>query len=76
MYSGSTQIWTGVAGFKVQSANRYTIEPRLLIYNYLIAFSLHAINFEEKENSGSTQIWTGVAGFKVQSANRYTIEPR
>ena len=25
---GSTEIWTRIAGFKVQSANRYTIEPR------------------------------------------------
>jgi len=24
---GSTEIWTRIAGFKVQSANRYTIEP-------------------------------------------------
>ena len=29
---GSTEIWTRIAGFKVQSANRYTIEPRYLIY--------------------------------------------
>ena len=25
--SGSTEIWTRIAGFKVQSANHYTIEP-------------------------------------------------
>ena len=24
---GSTEIWTRIAGFKVQSANHYTIEP-------------------------------------------------
>ena len=27
---GSTEIWTRIAGFKVQSANHYTIEPRKL----------------------------------------------
>lgn len=26
--AGSTEIWNGIAGFKVQSANHYTIEPR------------------------------------------------
>ena len=26
--SGSTEIWTRIAGFSVQSANRYTMEPR------------------------------------------------
>ena len=25
--SGSTEIWTRIAGFRVQSANHYTIEP-------------------------------------------------
>ena len=24
---GSTEIWTRIAGFKVQSANHYTMEP-------------------------------------------------
>ena len=24
---GSTEIWTRIAGFRVQSANHYTIEP-------------------------------------------------
>ena len=27
---GSTEIWTRIAGFKVQSANHYTIEPQVL----------------------------------------------
>ena len=27
--SGSTEIWTRIAGFKVQSANHYTMEPRV-----------------------------------------------
>ena len=27
--TGSTEIWTRIAGFKVQSANHYTIEPHL-----------------------------------------------
>jgi hypothetical protein len=40
--TGSTQIWTGVAGFKVQSANRYTIEPHectaLLYLKFLYFF--------------------------------------
>ena len=27
--TGSTEIWTRIAGFKVQSANHYTIEPYL-----------------------------------------------
>ena len=26
---GSTEIWTRIAGFKVQSANHYTMEPLL-----------------------------------------------
>ena len=26
-YQGPTEIWTRIAGFKVQSANHYTIEP-------------------------------------------------
>ncbi len=25
--AGSTEIWTRIAGFRVQSANRYTMEP-------------------------------------------------
>ena len=29
---GSTEIWTRIAGFKVQSANHYTIEPRLVCW--------------------------------------------
>ena len=37
---GSTEIWTRIAGFKVQSANHYTIEPcsatRLITDSYLI----------------------------------------
>ena len=28
---GSTEIWTRIAGFKVQSANHYTIEPSLAL---------------------------------------------
>ena len=32
---GPTQIWTGVAGFKVQSANRYTIEPLVASFGQL-----------------------------------------
>ena len=27
--SGSTEIWTRIAGFKVQSANHYTMEPKV-----------------------------------------------
>ena len=27
--SGSTEIWTRIAGFRVLSANHYTIEPRV-----------------------------------------------
>ena len=27
--AGSTEIWTRIAGFRVQSANHYTIEPWL-----------------------------------------------
>ena len=30
--TGSTEIWTRIAGFKVQSANHYTIEPYLLFH--------------------------------------------
>ena len=29
-YSGSTEIWTRIAGFRVLSANHYTIEPLML----------------------------------------------
>ena len=29
---GSTEIWTRITGFKVQSANHYTIEPPTLLY--------------------------------------------
>ena len=32
---GSTEIWTRIAGFKVQSANHYTIEPRVIAANLL-----------------------------------------
>ena len=28
---GSTEIWTRIAGFKVQSANHYTIEPTMAV---------------------------------------------
>ena len=28
-YSGSTEIWTRIAGFRVLSANHYTIEPQM-----------------------------------------------
>ena len=30
MYSGSTEIWTRIAGFRVQSANHYTMEPYII----------------------------------------------
>ena len=29
MYLGSTETWTRIAGFRVQSANHYTMEPQL-----------------------------------------------
>ena len=32
---GSTEIWTRIAGFKVQSANHYTIEPCLDSYSLI-----------------------------------------
>ena len=33
---GSTEIWTRIAGFKVQSANRYTIEPIRFNTSYIL----------------------------------------
>ena len=33
---GSTEIWTRIAGFKVQSANHYTIEPRLVYWIHFL----------------------------------------
>ena len=45
---GSTEIWTRIAGFRVQSANHYTIEPpshlaypiiKLYIENVLIYYT-------------------------------------
>ena len=35
--AGSTEIWTPIAGFRVHSANRYTIEPCLMSnFEYLL----------------------------------------
>ena len=33
---GSTEIWTRIAGFKVQSANHYTIEPQLVCWIHFL----------------------------------------
>lgn len=38
--TGSTEIWTRIAGFKVQSANRYTIEPTALVMPFQIYLNL------------------------------------
>ena len=40
---GSTEIWTRIAGFKVRSANHYTIEP------FFSLSSLLQYNFSRKE---------------------------
>ena len=36
--TGSTEIWTRIAGFRVLSANHYTIEPSLLALGHWILF--------------------------------------
>ena len=45
---GSTEIWTRIAGFKVQSANHYTIEPHALDQNvnYLNVLATAPLSFE------------------------------
>ena len=39
--TGSTEIWTRIAGFKVQSANHYTIEPYLLLQGTKLKSTKH-----------------------------------
>ena len=85
-YSGSTEIWTRIAGFRVLSANHYTIEP-LMTYDKKKCLLDHRLDIDLahpgsipsndtlKKNSGSTEIWTRIAGFRVLSANHYTMEP-
>ncbi len=83
IYSGSTQIWTGVAGFKVQSANRYTIEPRLFAFYFVkrwfltssfeMTKSLMNYAMKKKRKFAPTRTRTEVAGVKVRRDCRYTI---
>lgn len=49
---GSTEIWTRIAGFKVQSANHYTIEPWLVSQIFKVgkdhkclSHSMYSVNF-------------------------------
>ena len=47
---GPTEIWTRIAGFRVQSANRYTIRP-WIYYSLLHSSTLFFMNFQTlKEN--------------------------
>ena len=50
MQQGSTEIWTRIAGFKVQSANHYTMEPPL---RYLVKFlkQIWQLRFVKNKNS-------------------------
>ena len=50
---GSTEIWTRIAGFRVQSANHYTIEPRETLFKFLISddHPLQGIFFENPKPS-------------------------
>ena len=54
---GSTEVWTRITGFKVQSANHYTMEPPTLLYVkrgliVSICQSWRAVNC-----SNDTEIW-------------------
>ena len=87
---GPTGIWTRIAGFRVQSANHYTIRPTqtYLPPNTTKLKSKHQLRditqpqryFEisalrRTQKRAPTGIWTRIAGFKVQSANHYTMGP-
>ena len=51
--SGSTEIWTRIAGFRVQSANHYTIEPvdktgtHIIIHNTNCPFVVGLFSFKD-----------------------------
>lgn len=49
--SGSTQIWTGIVGFKVQSDNRYTIEPHCCFPFIFILLLLFIFKNKDHEES-------------------------
>ena len=52
-YSGSTEIWTRIAGFRVLSANHYTIGPQCrgtLIYGDLLLTSALHCHFHRTEH--------------------------
>ena len=51
--SGSTEIWTRIAGFRVLSANHYTIEPPAQIAHALDTFQLHYVTSVEKKKKKS-----------------------
>ena len=49
MRLGSTEIWTRIAGFKVQSANHYTIEP----YDYGMSIFIYHCNYKIIDTVGN-----------------------
>ena len=54
-YSGSTEIWTRIAGFRVLSANHYTMEPCLLLFTFHRCLYTQLFS---KSKMGSSGIWT------------------
>ena len=51
--TGSTEIWTRIAGFKVQSANHYTIEPYIMHVGMKLKSSVSELHGE----SEGQQFW-------------------
>ena len=49
--TGSTEIWTRIAGFKVQSANHYTIEPYIMHVGMKLKSSVSESHGKVKVNS-------------------------
>ena len=52
---GSAEIWTRIAGFRVQSANHYTTEPYIRCVQAIPCIVLFTVVFNRKKNSTAEQ---------------------
>ena len=86
-YSGSTEIWTRIAGFRVLSANHYTIEP-LMTYDKKKCLLDHRLDIDlahpgsipsndtlkEKKNFASAGNRTRINCLEGSYADHYTTD--
>ena len=77
--SGSTETWTRIAGFRVLSANHYTIEPQTpqmeKYASYYPRCWVFEMTFFAVQYIDSAGAWTRSVCFPDHRANHHTIQP-